>query len=143
MRFPIWTKTTIVLVAMIGCGGSAIELNPKPSPVGGAMMRLPRGQGLVAIKTEAADAKSKSRNRPVCIVAYFYAMDGTTPLSPAPTDVVFKIGIDEKAKNIALSPDVKNPNRFVSAVGPYANGIQGVIQAKIQGEDVTESFSSM
>lgn len=137
--------TAFCLGSIVGCSDSPTDLNPKLAPVGGVLVRLPNDRGMVAIKTEAPElpAGPKLKNRMVSIVAYFYQMDGTTPLTPAPTDVVFTMGSDAKTKTIPLNPDAKDPNRFLSAAGPYMQGIQGMIKAKVQGVDVEESFSSM
>ncbi|MHC5538139.1 hypothetical protein ACYOEI_07915 [Singulisphaera rosea] len=135
----------VVLIATLGCGPNPSNLNLKPPPNGGAMVRLPRDRGYVAIKTENPSPTQgpKLKNRPVSIVAYFYRNDASTPMTPAPTDVVFKIGTTEKAKSVTLAPDAKDPNRFVSEPGPYSRGIQGMIHAKVDGEEVEESFSSL
>lgn len=145
MRAISSTFLPIVLIATLGCGSSPSNLNLKPPPNGGAMVRLPKNRGYVDIKTESPSAPGgpKSKNRPVSIVAFFYQNDASTPMSPAPTDVVFKIGTTEKAKTVPLAPDAKDPNRFVSEPGPYSRGIQGMIHAKVDGEELEESFSSL
>jgi hypothetical protein len=145
MRRIPFLLVPMVVCSTFGCGEPASNLNLKPSPVGGAMTRLPGNRGLVAIKTEApAGAKGgKAKARTTTIVASFYQSDGTTPMSPAPTDVVLKLGDAEDAKDVALSPDAKEPHRFASSPGPYPNGLQGTIHAKINGEEVKESFSSL
>src|SRR5262245_14662357 len=116
-----------------GCGKTPTHLTTQMAPTGGSLVRLPRDRGFVALKTEspASSKISRGKNRPLNVVAYFYQTDGTTPMSPAPTDVVFKTGEGEKAKSVTLAPDAADPNRFVSTPGPYPNGLQGTIQAKI------------
>lgn len=113
-------------------------------PAGGSLVRLPRDRGFVALKTEspASSKISRGKNRPLSVVAYFYQTDGTTPMSPAPTDVVFKVGNGADAKPVTLTPDASDPNRFVSTPGIYPRGLQGTIQAKVNGESVEEIFSS-
>jgi hypothetical protein len=137
----------MVLCSTFGCGEPASNLNLKPSPSGGAMTRLPGNRGLVAIKTEgpasARGGKTKTKARTTTIVASFYQSDGTTPMTPAPTDVVLKLGVSDDPKAVTLSPDSREPHRFASSPGPYPNGLQGTIHAKINGEDIQESFSSL
>jgi hypothetical protein len=134
-----------VLMLTIGCSDQAHDAGTKPPPGGGAMIRLPNGRGFVAVKTEllAGSPKGKTKTRAATIVAVFYQTDGVTPMTPAPTDVVFKIGPPENAKSVALSPDAGDPTRFTSLPGPYLNALQGIVHAKINGEDVEESFSAL
>lgn len=145
MRWSSLALAAIVLASAPGCGGSPSNVSPKPSPIGGALVRLPGNRGFVAIKSEGPGGSrgARAKLRSASIVAVFYQDDGTTPMNPPPSEVVFEIGAAEKAKPVALSPDPADPNRFVSSPGPYANGLQGTIRAKIGGEDVRESFSSL
>ncbi len=145
MRGFSWLLASFVLGAILGCGETPSNLTVKPAPTGGALVRLPGNHGFVAIKTENPNAAqgSKGKNRPTSIVAYFYQPDGQTLMSPAPADVVFKLGDNDSTKAVTLTPDSKDPNRFASAPGPYSRGIQGKIQAKINGESIEESFSSL
>ena len=57
------------------------------------MVRLPNGAGLVAIKTETADPSRevKTKLRAEKIVAVFFENDGSTPMTPPPTQVVFEL----------------------------------------------------
>ena len=79
----------LFLGPIIGCGaqsGTQVATD-KPSPVGGAMVRLPHDAGLVAIKTEPADPSHavKTKLRTEKIVAVFFENDGSTPMTPPPT----------------------------------------------------------
>jgi hypothetical protein len=136
---------SFALSVTFGCGEQASNLHLTPPPSGGAMVRLPGNRGFVAIKTESPVATRgvKTKNRAASIVAFFYQIDGVTPMTPAPTDVIFKLGVNGDATPVALSPDSKDANRFASSPGPYSRGIQGTVHAKIDGEDVEESFSSL
>jgi hypothetical protein len=138
------------LGSIIGCGaesGTQVA-TVKPSPVGGAMVRLPHDAGLVAIKTEAADASRavKTKLRATKIVAVFFENDGSTPMTPPPTEVVFELeGFRSKAaepKTVTLEADPTTPNRFVSAASSFPGGLEGKIRAKIDGQDVEELFSA-
>jgi hypothetical protein len=137
-----------VLIApciIVGCGESPPSVIVKPPVDGGAMIRLPGNRGFVTIKTETpAVAKgSRKKNQPTSIVAFFFQKDGVTPMSPAPTDVVIKLGSDGNAMPVALAVDSKDPNRFTSSPGLFPQGLQGTVHLKIDGEDVEESFSAL
>ena len=138
------------LGVIIGCGvepGTQVAA-VKPSPVGGAMVRLPRNAGLVAIKTEPADTSraAKKKVRASKIVAVFFQNDGSTPMTPPPTEVVFELEtVRAKAvevKTVALEADLTTPNRFVSAASSFPGGVEGKIRVKIDGQDLEESFSA-
>src|SRR5262249_38082149 len=81
------------LGSIMGCGGGSGSqvAAVKPSPVGGAMVRLPRNAGLVAIKTESDTSSRavKTKPRAAKIVAVFFENDGSTPMTPPPSEVVF------------------------------------------------------
>jgi hypothetical protein len=136
--------------SIIGCGansGTQVE-TVKPSPVGGAMVRLPKNAGLVAIKTEAADSSRavKAKLRATKIVAVFFENDGSTPMTQPPTEVVFMVeGLRSKTaelKTVTLEADATTPNRFVSAASSFPGGVEGRIRVKIDGQDLEESFSA-
>jgi hypothetical protein len=80
------------------------------------------------------------------IVAVFFNKDGSTPMSPAPTDVVFELEIlrskTGQTKTVALEADPTAPNRFVSAAGSFPGGVAGKIRAKIDGQEIECSFSA-
>ncbi|WP_422928107.1 hypothetical protein [Singulisphaera sp. PoT] len=144
MRWAPFLVTSCFLGALSGCGETPSFVPTKVAPTGGSLVRLPKDRGFVALKTEspAKPGVGKGRNRPLSVVAYFYKSDGSTPMSPAPTEVVFKQGEGQNAKPINLVPDASDPNRFASDPGHYPRGLQGTIRAKIDGESVEESFSS-
>ncbi|MGP0069208.1 MAG: hypothetical protein ACLQGP_37110 [Isosphaeraceae bacterium] len=135
---------------IIGCGAESGTqvVAVKPSPVGGAMVRLPHDAGLVAIKTETADPSRAAKKKPRAakIVAVFFENDGSTPMTPPPTEVVFELeGIRSNSaglKTVALEADPRTPNRFVSAASSFPGGLEGKIRVKIDGQDLEESFSA-
>jgi hypothetical protein len=128
-----------------GCGALPSNVAVKQSPTGGALIRLPGNRGFVAIKTETPEAArgGKAKNPTRSIVASFFQTDGVTPMSPAPTDIVLKLGVTENATPVTLAPDSKDANRFASSPGPYPQGLQGTVHAKIDGEVVEETFSAL
>ena len=138
------------LGSIIGCG---VQSGPsmatfKPSPVGGAMVRLPHDAGLVAIKTETADPSRavKTKPRATKIVAVFFKNDGSTPMTPPPTEVAFELeSLRSKTadlKTVTLEADPTTPNRFVSAASSFPGGVAGKLRVKIDGQDLEESFSA-
>jgi hypothetical protein len=140
------------LGSMIGCGadsGNQVAA-VKPSPVGGAMVRLPQGAGLVAIKTEIADPAraAKTKLQATKIVAVFFENDGSTSMSPPPSEVVFELEswrsktAKPDVKTVALEADPTSPNRFVSAASSFPGGVEGRIRVKIDGRELEESFSA-
>ena len=130
---------------IVGCGGSPSTVAVQPPAGGGAMIRLPGNRGFFTIKTEgpAAAQGGKKKHQATSIVATFYQADGVTPMNPAPTDVVLKLGVGEKEMPITLTADSKDPNRFTSSPGLYSQALQGTMHVKIGGEDVEESFSAL
>ena len=150
MRPTRLSLASLLLASVVGCGGQSgthVE-TVKPSPVGGAMVRLPRNAGLVAIKTEAADSSRavKAKPRATKIVAVFFENDGSTPMTPPPTEVVFELeSLRSKTadlKTVSLEADPTTPNRFVSAASSFPGGIAGKLRVKIDGQDLEESFSA-
>ena len=149
-RSFLFSVVLVSLGSIIGCGGNTGDMveAEKPSPVGGAMIRLPQNTGLVAIKTEAPDAPraGKKKSRATSIVAIFFDNDGSTPMSPPPTEVIFELeALNAKApqpKPVTLEPDPAAPNRFVSAAGVFPGGVAGKLRAKIGGKDIEEEFSA-
>jgi hypothetical protein len=145
--FVLFSAATIV-----GCGGPSADqaAAAKPSPVGGAMVRFPHDAGFVAINTETAGPSraAKTKPRETKIVAVFFTNDGSTPMTPPPTDVVFELeSLPSKTgkpslNTVSLEADPATPNRFVSAAGSFPGGVAGKIRVKIQGQDFEESFSA-
>ena len=109
------------------------------------MTPLPNDKG--SFETEDSPASARARGRRatcrVTIIATFYQPDGTTPMSPAPTDVKVRFGAESNSPAIdPPSPgDAKAPNRFASKPGEYPEVLRGVLSAKVNGEPVEATFS--
>jgi hypothetical protein len=87
----------------------------------------------------------RQQQRLAQVVAYFYQPDGTTEMSPAPTDVTVKAGTGDKSPVLSLSPDAKtgdpkSAGRFASKPDSIREGFEGALKAKINGEPVEASF---
>lgn len=74
------------------------------------------------------------------ILAYFYQPDGTTLMSPPPSDVRVQVGIDDKSPAVELSPQPKEAGLFASEPGMYPDGFRGQVEAKVNGEPVKVPF---
>ena len=99
----------------------------KPSPSGGAMIRLPGNRGFSCIKTEGPAASRAGRSRPTTKHRrLFFETDGVNADESAPDRCRHQLGDRaEKPRQVPLTPDPKDPNRFVSSPGPYTQGLQG------------------
>jgi hypothetical protein len=107
------------------------------------MFPLPDERGFVEIKTDRAPASRGSRKAATTnarIMAYFYQSDGTTQMSPAPSEVKVKIGTDDKGPGVALAPRPEEAGLFASEPGPYPEGFRGRIEAKVNGDSVQVPF---
>ncbi len=136
-----------LLGSTIACDNPAANMTTRPSPTGDAMFPIPGNVGYVSVTAEATQAVrgAKGKKHSATIVACFYQPDGSTPMEPAPTDVSVKLGVDDGAQPIALSPspgESKIPSRFASPQGEYPEGPQGKISAKIKGQTAELTFSS-
>ena len=120
----------------------------KPSPVGGAMVRLPHDAGLVAIKTEAADPSRAGENEAAGDEdrRRLFRERRFNPHDSAPDRSCFRARKSplETAdfKTVTLEADPAIPNRFVSAASSFPGGVEGKIRMKIDGQDLEESFSA-
>jgi hypothetical protein len=110
------------------------------------MAALPGGRGYVELLTRSegqAPSRGAARGaRRSQIVAYFYAPDATTTLSPPPTDVQVKIGMGASNTSVALAPQMQTADsdsigRFGSVPGSYPDGFQGQVDARIGSEEVS------
>ena len=135
---------TLPLCLIVGCGGSSSPSKASLAPPhGGHMFALPDDRGFVEIKTDRAAPARGSRAKPAGnarIMAYFYQADGTTAMSPAPSDVKVTIGTEEKASAVALAPQTSEAGLYASEPGPYPDGFRGQIEARVNGGPVTVPF---
>jgi hypothetical protein len=121
-----------------GCGQAPPETNLLGSaPHGGVSFTFPNKKGAVEIGLEQVDGTSKGAR---VVTAYFYQPDGTTPLSPPPTDVKVTRG---DLPPIVLTPRELpgKPGRFASEAGPYTEEVRGVLEAVAGGEKVEVPFA--
>jgi len=127
---------------LAGCGGSPKELPVAKSAHGGNLVSLPGDRGFVEILVEsgAAGGGRKAQVKPR-IIAYFFQPDGTTEMSPGPTEVKVKVGTGEKSAVVDLSPQPKEAGKYASEPGTYPDGFNGQLDGKVNGEAVQVSFT--
>jgi hypothetical protein len=71
-------------------------------------------------------------------VVHFYGPDGTTEMSPAPTDVTIRVGAGDSGLVVPLSPQAQGG--FASAPGKFPTAFRGQLDAKIGGEPIEANF---
>ncbi|MHB1562284.1 MAG: hypothetical protein ACYC61_32995, partial [Isosphaeraceae bacterium] len=110
----------------------------------GQMTELPGGKGYFEnrAKNDAAPAgrgggRASKKAADVPIVVHFHGPDGSTELSPAPTDVSVRIG-GESGQVIPLAAQAGGG--FASAPGRYPSAFRGTLNAKIDGQPVEAGF---
>jgi hypothetical protein len=106
------------------------------------MISLPGSRGFVEVITEnnADPSRRKGQVGESRIAAFFYQPDGTTEMSPAPTDVKVKVGTGEKSPVLNLTPQTKETGKFASEPALLPDGFQGKIEARVQGEPLEATF---
>ena len=134
----------IMLAGVIaGCGGAPKELPVAKSAHGGHLVTLPDGRGFAEILVESAASAGKRGGKAQAqprIVAYFFQPDGTTEMTPGPSDVRVKLGTAETSPVVDLSPQPKESGKYASEPGTYRDGFNGQLDAKVNGEAVQVSF---
>ncbi len=141
MRARVWIVSVLLGIASSGCGGST---STKPaSQHTGLVNELPDKKGFFEIDTRtAAGASAKRGTRtkkavPHPIVVHFYGVDGTTEMSPAPTDVSIRIG-GEGSAEIPLKP--QSGGGFSTEPGDYPTAFRGYLKATIDGQAIEAPF---
>jgi len=128
---------------LCGCGGSAPESPFAAAPHGGKIVTLPDSHGFVELNTDRAAPSKASRTAVVKsrIIAYFYQVDGTTAMSPAPTDVKITLGVAANGTAVNLTPQSAEPGQFASEPGEYPDELRGQIDFQHDGKPVQATFS--
>jgi len=108
------------------------------------MAAMPGGKGYAELMVgQATGSGAAKKGQPVKsqIAAYFYQTDGTTEMSPAPTDVKVKVGTGANSPTFALTPLTDEKGKFASEGVDLPEGFQGQLDAKVNGEPVQVTFS--
>jgi hypothetical protein len=75
------------------------------------------------------------------IAAFFYQTDGTTEMSPAPTEVTVKVGIAANSPTFTLTPQPSDKGKFASEPADLPEGFRGQLDAKVDGQPVQVAFA--
>ena len=121
----------------LGCSSAAPEPLMKPGAAhGGVLVNLPNKVGSVEVAVEAATAAGK---RSASLIAYFYAPDGSSALTPTPRGVKVTMG---GSPPIPLTPQERDGfvARFASAPGIYTEEVRGTVSADVGGQAVEVPF---
>ena len=106
------------------------------------MFALPGQKGFFELKTEGGQEKGRGSRGTAALtrslVVYFYQKDGTTELSPAPTDVAVKVGSGGDRSSVPLAPQANGG--FATGPGRFPAGFRGQLTATINGEAVETTF---
>jgi hypothetical protein len=128
---------------LAGCGDNSMTAGGVPAaPHGGIMTAVPGGKGYAEFKIDQSAKGAKSGQQVKSqIAAFFYQPDGTTEMSPAPTDVTVKLGTAASSPTLTLTPQPNDKGKFSSEPADLPEGFKGQLDAKINGEAVQVSFS--
>jgi len=140
MRSTALLLTITLLGSFAGCSGWK---EPIPATLhNGAMFALPGKKGFfeVNVRGDAPAARGvRAKGVKNAIIVYFYQLDGTTPMSPAPTNVTVKVATGDAIPAVTLSTQ-SSDGGFVSSPGHFPAGFRGQLSATIDGEDVESPF---
>jgi hypothetical protein len=107
------------------------------------MTAVPGGKGfaevMVGPATGAGGAR-KGQQLKSQIAAFFYQSDGTSEMSPAPTDVTVKVGTGASSPTLTLTPQPKDKGKFASEPADLPEGFRGQLEAKVDGQPVQVPF---
>ncbi len=126
-----------------GCGGGSPYNGPgMPGPSHkGQMVSLPGDKGYAEIViSSAGGATGKKGQAKSKVVAYFYQKDGTTEMTPGPTDVSLKFGTDAKSPVATLTP-AKSGGAYESEPGAFPEDFRGALSATVGGESLKAPFA--
>jgi hypothetical protein len=123
-----------------GCGQTPTAPKIAAAPHGGNMVPLPDSVGSVELvsnveRSARGSSKSAAKSR---IFAYFFQLDGTPGLSPAPTDVKITLG---NSTLITFTPESAEAGKFASETGDYPDALRGQIDFQLDGKPVQATFS--
>ena|ERR1017187_8999437 len=135
----------VLVPALILCGcngGPTLGTALPTAQHGGQILTLPGGKGFAEILTERrapvkAPATKAAKTR---LLAYFYQPDGSTALSPAPSDVKVRLGTADNGRDVQLTPQTTPAGLFASEPGQFPDELRGQIELTLGGEPVQADF---
>lgn len=142
MRSRVWILPILLGIGLTstGCGGA--QATKPTSQHTGLVTELPDKKGFFEIDTRTAGAPAGRRSRskkgtPHPIVVHFYGPDGTTELTPAPSDVSIRVG-GEGSADVPLKP--QSGGGFATEPGDFPTAFRGQLKATIGGQTVEAPF---
>jgi hypothetical protein len=128
---------------LCGCGGHAPEFAVSSAPHAGKIVTLPNSLGFVELKVDRPAPSKGSRAAVVKsrIIAYFFQPDGSTAMTPAPTDAKVMLGVAGSGTAVNLTPQSAEPGQFASEPGDYPDELRGQIEFQVDGKPVQATFA--
>jgi hypothetical protein len=128
------------ILAFGGCGGtSAPSGTPLPAAQhGGNIVALSNAKGFAELMIEKGKpVKGETKTR---LLAYFYQPDGTSAMTPAPSDVKVHLGAAGQGTDVKLTSQTTPTGLFASEPGQYPDELRGQIELTVGGEPVKTDF---
>jgi hypothetical protein len=123
-----------------GCGGPGVTSATvlPAAPHGGNIVALSGGKGFAELMIDkGSHVKGASKTR---LLAYFYAPDGTSALTPAPSDVKVRLGSADRGMDVKLTSQGSPAGLFVSEPGQFPDELRGQIELTFGGEPLQTPF---
>jgi len=108
------------------------------------MAAMPGGKGYAELVVGAATSPGgakKGQQVKSQIAAFFYQTDGTTEMSPAPTDVKVKVGTGTDSPTFTLTAQPNEKGKFASEPADLPEGFNGQLEATVDGQPVQVTFA--
>jgi hypothetical protein len=145
MRRAYRAFVLVPALILLGCNGGGMTGTGTSLPAtqhGGQMLALPSGKGFAELLVERGAvtkvaAKSPTKRR---LLAYFYQPDGSTALTPAPSDVKVRLGSADSGTDVTLTPQSTPAGMFASEPGQYPDALRGQLALTLGGESIQTDF---
>jgi len=108
------------------------------------MAGMPGGKGYAEVMVGPASGAGGARKGQQVksqIAAFFYQSDGTTEMTPAPTDVKVKVGTAANSPALTLTPQPSEKGKFASEPAELPDGFNGQLEATVDGQPVQVTFT--
>jgi hypothetical protein len=129
---------------LAGCSDNMTTGGAPAAPHGGIMAAVPGGKGYAEVVVGPATGSQgprKGQQVKSQVAAFFYQTDGTTEMSPAPTDVKVKVGTAADGATFSLTPQPSDKGKFASEPADLPDGFRGQLEATIDGQPVQVAFT--
>lgn len=133
----------VLLSAFVGSGCGVVATSETALPAaqhGGNIVALPGGKGFAELVVDrGAPAKGKAAP-PARLLAYFYQPDGSSALTPPPSDVKVHLGAADKGTDVKLTSQATPAGQFASEPGQYPSELRGELELTLGSEPVQAPF---